>query len=136
VELNEPRTRDTSLTSVTVLKGTRWLGEFDHMVLSLYTKGLTPREIAEHLHAAHGACVSQRDNREYHRRVNDRGQGMAVRAVRGSSTSTRSGCGSATAARSGSRPATWPSGLTWKAGTGCWGSGSSRARAPGSGPRG
>ena len=58
VELNVPRDRDGSFTPVTVPKGTRRLGEFDDMILSLYAKGLTTRDIAEHLSATYGASVS------------------------------------------------------------------------------
>jgi hypothetical protein len=53
-----PRDRDGSFTPVTVPKGTRRLGEFDDMILSLYAKGPTTRDIAEHLHATYGASVS------------------------------------------------------------------------------
>ena len=58
VELNVPRDRDSSFTPVTVPKGIRRLGEFDDMILSLYAKGMTTRDIAEHLHATYGASIS------------------------------------------------------------------------------
>jgi putative transposase len=58
VELAVPRDRDGSFTPVTVPKGTRRLGEFDDMILSLYAKGMTTRDIAEHLHTTYGASVS------------------------------------------------------------------------------
>ena len=61
VEMSVPRDRDGSFTPVTVPKGTRRLGEFDDMILSLYAKGLTTRDIAEHLHATYGrACRTRR----------------------------------------------------------------------------
>jgi putative transposase len=58
VELSVPRDRNGSFTPVTVPKGTRRLGEFDDMILSLYAKGMTTRDIAEHLRATYGAAVS------------------------------------------------------------------------------
>lgn len=39
-------------------KGTRRLGEFEDMVISLYAKGMTTRDIAEHLEITYGAEVS------------------------------------------------------------------------------
>lgn len=58
VELDRPRDREGSFDSVIVPKGTRRLGEFDQMVLSLYAKGMSTRDIAEHLEATYGAVLS------------------------------------------------------------------------------
>jgi len=43
---------------VVLPKGTRRLEEFDDMVLSLFAKGMTTRDIAEHLQVTYGASVS------------------------------------------------------------------------------
>jgi len=58
VELDKPRDRNGDFDSVVVSKGTRRLSEFDDMVLSLYAKGMTTRDIAEHLEITYGAKVS------------------------------------------------------------------------------
>jgi putative transposase len=58
VELDKPRDRNGSFESKVVPKGTRRLTEFDDMVLSLFAKGMTTRDIAEHLEITYGADVS------------------------------------------------------------------------------
>ena len=58
VELDKPRDRNGSFDSKVVPKGTRRLSEFDDMVLSLFAKGMTTRDIAEHLELTYGASVS------------------------------------------------------------------------------
>jgi putative transposase len=58
VELDVPRDREGSFEPVTVPKGVRRLTEFDEMIISLYGKGLTTRDIAEHLQDTYGASVS------------------------------------------------------------------------------
>jgi hypothetical protein len=58
VELDKPRDRNGSFESKVVPKGTRRLTEFDDMVLSLFAKGMTTRDIAEHLEITYGAEVS------------------------------------------------------------------------------
>jgi putative transposase len=58
VELDKPRDRNGSFDSKVVPKGTRRLTEFDDMVLSLFAKGMTTRDIAEHLEITYGADVS------------------------------------------------------------------------------
>jgi putative transposase len=58
VGLDVPRDRNGDFDSVVVPKGIRRLSEFDDMVLSLYAKGMTTRDIAEHLKATYGASVS------------------------------------------------------------------------------
>src|SRR5690606_11909188 len=58
VELDKPRDRNGEFDSVIVPKGTRRLGEFDDMVLSLYAKGMTTRDIAEHLEITYDAQIS------------------------------------------------------------------------------
>ena len=58
VELEVPRDRNGDFEPVTVPKGTRRLTDFDDMIISLYAKGLTTRDIAEHLRQTYGASVS------------------------------------------------------------------------------
>lgn len=58
VSLDRPRDRNGDFDSVVVPKGTRRISEFDDMVLSLFAKGMTDRDIAEHLEITYGAKVS------------------------------------------------------------------------------
>lgn len=58
IELDKPRDRNGEFDSVVVPKGTRRLEEFDDLVLSLYAKGMTTRDIAEHLEITYGAEIS------------------------------------------------------------------------------
>ncbi len=58
VDLEVPRDRNGTFDPVTVPKGTRRLTDFDDMIISLYAKGMTTRDIAEHLEATYGASVS------------------------------------------------------------------------------
>ena len=58
VELDRPRDRNGDFDSKVVPKGTRRLTEFDDMVLSLFAKGMTTRDIAEHLEITYGASIS------------------------------------------------------------------------------
>jgi putative transposase len=58
VELDKPRDRNGEFDSTVVPKGTRRLGEFDDMILSLFAKGMTTRDIAEHLQVTYDAKIS------------------------------------------------------------------------------
>ena len=58
VGLAVPRDRNGTFDPVTVPKGVRRLHDFDDMILSLFAKGMTTRDIAEHLEATYGAAVS------------------------------------------------------------------------------
>lgn len=58
VGLDKPRDRNSEFDSIVVPKGTRRLSEFDDMILSLYAKGMTDRDISEHLFVTYGAEVS------------------------------------------------------------------------------
>lgn len=58
IDVEVPRDRNGSFDPVTVPKGTRRLTDFDDMIISLYAKGMTTRDIAEHLQATYGASVS------------------------------------------------------------------------------
>ena len=58
VDLEVPRDRNGTFEPITVPKGTRRLTDFDDMIISLYAKGMTTRDIAEHLTATYGASVS------------------------------------------------------------------------------
>lgn len=57
-EVSVPRDRAGSFEPVTVPKGTRRFTEFDDMVIALYAKGLTTRDIAEWLAQTYGAKIS------------------------------------------------------------------------------
>jgi putative transposase len=57
-EVAVPRDRAGTFEPVTVPKGSRRFTEFDDMVIALYAKGLTTRDIAEWLEQAYGAKVS------------------------------------------------------------------------------
>jgi putative transposase len=58
VELEVPRDRNGTFEPVTVLKGVRRLTDFDDMIMSLFGRGMTTRDIAEHLQVTYGASVS------------------------------------------------------------------------------
>ena len=57
-EVSVPRDRAGSFEPITVPKGTRRVTEFDDMVIGLYAKGLTTRDIAEWLAQTYGAKIS------------------------------------------------------------------------------
>ena len=57
-EVAVPRDRAGTFEPVTVPKGSRRFTEFDDMVIALYAKGLTTRDIAEWLHQTYGAKIS------------------------------------------------------------------------------
>ena len=58
VGLEVPRERNGTFDPVTVPKGVRRLNDFDDMIMSLFAKGMTTRDIAEHLKVTYGAAVS------------------------------------------------------------------------------
>lgn len=58
VEIDRPRDRNGAFNSVVLPKGTRRLGEFDDMVFSWFAKGVTTRDIAEHIEITYDAKVS------------------------------------------------------------------------------
>jgi putative transposase len=58
VGLAVPRDRNVVFDPVTVPKGVRRLHDFDDMILSLFAKGMTTRDIAVHLEVTYGAAVS------------------------------------------------------------------------------
>ena len=57
-EVSVPRDRAGTFEPVTVPKGSRRFTEFDDMVLSLFAKGITTRDIAEWLEQTYGAKIS------------------------------------------------------------------------------
>jgi putative transposase len=57
-EVSVPRDRNGSFEPVTLPKGSRRFTEFDDMVIALYAKGLTTRDIAEWLEQTYGAKIS------------------------------------------------------------------------------
>lgn len=58
VELEVPRDRNGSFTPVIVPKRTRRLGNVEDMILSLYARGMSTRDITAHLEEVYGASVS------------------------------------------------------------------------------
>lgn len=58
VKVDRPRDRNGQFDSVVLPKGTSRLNEFEDMVLSLYAKGMTTRDISEHLEITYGASIS------------------------------------------------------------------------------
>jgi putative transposase len=58
VQLNVPRDRAGTFEPKIVPKGARRLGSVDDMILSLYARGMTTRDIKEHLAEVYGADVS------------------------------------------------------------------------------
>jgi putative transposase len=58
VRIDVPRDRNTDFEPKIVRKHQRRLGQVDDMILSLYAKGMTTRDIREHLSEVYGASVS------------------------------------------------------------------------------
>ena len=58
VGLQVPPDRNGTFDPVTVPQGPRRLRDVDDKIISLYDKGMTTRDIAEHLEATYGASVS------------------------------------------------------------------------------
>jgi len=58
VELSTPRDRDGTFDPIVVEKGETSLGKFADKVISLYTRGMTTREIEAHLHEMYGIDAS------------------------------------------------------------------------------
>ena len=56
--LQVPRDRNSEFEPVIVPKGTRRLGQVDDMILSLYSRGMTTRDIQAHLAEVYGTAVS------------------------------------------------------------------------------
>lgn len=58
VELEVPRDRNGTFTPVIVPKRARRLGQVEDMILSLYARGMSTRDITDHLAEVYGATVS------------------------------------------------------------------------------
>jgi putative transposase len=58
VDLEVPRDRNGTFTPVIVPKRKRRLGQVEDMILSLYARGMSTRDITEHLGEVYGASVS------------------------------------------------------------------------------
>jgi putative transposase len=58
LRIQVPRDRNATFEPVIVAKGQRRLGQVDDMILSLYARGLTTRDIQAHLEEVYGAGVS------------------------------------------------------------------------------
>jgi putative transposase len=58
MRIEMPRDRNSSFEPRIVPKGQRRLGQVDEMILSLYARGMTTREIQAHLAEVYGAQVS------------------------------------------------------------------------------
>jgi putative transposase len=59
VEINVPRDRNGSFEPAIVPKKTRRLSNINSVMLSLYSRGMTIRDIETHLEEVHGAKVSR-----------------------------------------------------------------------------
>ena len=57
-EISVPRDRAGTFEPITVPKGVRRFTEFDDMIISLFAKGITTRDIAEWLEQTYGAKIS------------------------------------------------------------------------------
>lgn len=110
VDLEVPRDRNGSFDPVIVPKRKRRLGGVEDMILSLYARGMSTRDITEHLAEVYGASVSAATVSRITDVVADEiaaWQSRPVDPVYPILTSTRSGSRSATAAWSPTRPPTW-----------------------------
>ena len=58
LDLNIPRDRDANFEPQLIPKGARQFDGFDDKVISLYARGMTMREIREHLYEIYGTDVS------------------------------------------------------------------------------
>ena len=58
VELEVPRDRNGTFTPAIVPKRKRRLGQVEDMILSLYARGMSTRDISDHLAEVYGASVS------------------------------------------------------------------------------
>jgi putative transposase len=58
VELEVPRDRNGTFSPAIVSKRKRRLGQVEDMILSLYARGMSTRDITEHLAEVYGARVS------------------------------------------------------------------------------
>jgi len=58
LDLEVPRDRNGSFEPVIVPKGKRRLGQVEDMILSLYARGMSTRDISAHLDEVYGATVS------------------------------------------------------------------------------
>jgi putative transposase len=58
VDLAVPRDRAGSFEPVIVPKGARRIGQIDEMILSLYARGMSTRDISSHLQEVYGASCS------------------------------------------------------------------------------
>jgi putative transposase len=58
VQLAVPRDRAGSFEPVIVPKGSRRIGQIDEMILSLYARGMSTRDISSHLQEVYGAACS------------------------------------------------------------------------------
>ena len=58
VRIEVPRDRSSTFEPVIVPKGQRRIGQADDMILSLYARGMTTRDIQAHLAEVYGAEVS------------------------------------------------------------------------------
>jgi hypothetical protein len=137
VELAVPRDRNGSFAPVIVPKRKRRLGNVEDMIISLYARGMSTRDITAHLAEVYGASVSAATISRVTDVVADEitawQNRRATRSIR-SCTSTRSGSRSATPEWSPTRPRTWSSAWIWRAASRSWGCGSSRPRGRSSGP--
>src|ERR1051325_8204671 len=81
IELETPRDRNGSFEPRIVAKNqTRFTG-FDDKIISMYSRGMTTREIEGHLKEMYGVEVSPGADLQRHRSGNGRSEGMAESAA-------------------------------------------------------
>jgi putative transposase len=136
VRIDVPRDRNSTFEPKMVRKGSRRIGQLDDMILSLYARGMTTRDIQAHLAEIYGVDASPALISRITDVVADEivaWQNRPVDEIYPTSTWTRSGFACETRARWRSRPRTWSWAWTWTGASTSWGSGSPRPRARNSG---
>jgi transposase-like protein len=132
-----PRDRAGTVAPQLVPKGVRRLPRFDQNVLSLYARGMSVREIREHLEELYQVEVAPDLISTVTSEVLEEITAWQQRPLDSCYpvvfSLTPSGSRSGTRAWSAPRPSTWPSASPGAGPRTCWASGSSRPRAPSSG---
>ncbi len=136
VEIEVPRDRRGEYEPKVVPKGTQRLGQVDEMILSLYARGMTTRDITAHLYEVYGAEVSPALVSKVTDVITDEVTGwqnrpldecypiLYIDAIASRSVTTDT---------SSTRPPTWSSASTPTASRTSWASGSRTVRARSSG---
>lgn len=82
LEIKVPQDRESSFTPALVPKHSRRLGTIEDSVMSLYTKGLSTRDIQDHLHEIYGTRLSPTTISEITNKVHEQVQGWQDRALK------------------------------------------------------